>query len=243
VTDVIRLLVALAVAGLLGRAARPAWRNRRVATAVWRRIRPHHVVGSLGLLVVVAFVAFTLMTQVPGMDFGLGRLLGLHGNAVFAPVEEAAARAGAGTGSDRGTDTALLAGIVAFLLLLLALFPWLAYVEERTFREGLEDATLGQELWTALRFGLLHLVMLIPIGAALGVGLAGFAYGRLYRSAYRRAERQVTEQQGLFGIPVGVPAERRRLRAQAVMSSTVWHTTFNSLIVVVTIAALLLELT
>jgi hypothetical protein len=241
VTDVIRLLVALAVAGLLGRAARPAWRNRRVATAVWRRIRPHHVVGSLGLLVVVAGFAFTLMTQVPGMDFGLGRLLGLHGNAVFAPVEEAAARAGAGTATDGTADSALLAGIIAFLVLLLALFPWLAYVEERAFREGLEDATFGQEVWTALRFGLLHLVMLIPIGAALAVGLAGFVYGRLYRAAYHRAERRVTERPGLFGIPVGVSAERRRLRAEAVMASTVWHTTFNSLIVLVTIAALFLE--
>jgi hypothetical protein len=208
---------------------------------VWRRIRPHHVVGSLGLLVVVAGFAFTLMTQVPGMDFGLGRLLGLHGNAVFAPVEEAAARAGAGTATDGTADSALLAGIIAFLVLLLALFPWLAYVEERAFREGLEDATFGQEVWTALRFGLLHLVMLIPIGAALAVGLAGFVYGRLYRAAYRRAERRVTERPGLFGIPVGVSAERRRLRAEAVMASTVWHTTFNSLIVLVTIAALFLE--
>jgi hypothetical protein len=122
-------------------------------------------------------------------------------------------------------------GVVVFLTALLAMFPWLAYVEERTFREGLEEAGLAEELWTALKFGLLHLIMLIPVGAALAIGVAGFAYGRIYRRAFARSREQARTEAGPFGVPVVVGPTVREARNEAVLTSTVWHATFNSLIV------------
>lgn len=233
--EILRLLVAAAVVVLLGRAARPAWRNRGLAVAVWRRIRPSHVLGCIGLLVVVLGTAVGLLTFVPVTGYGLGSLIGLSGNAVFAPLEELTVRAGVPGGS-REPQWALLAVTGGFLGLLLVLFPWLAYVEERVFREGLETAGPGREAWAALRFGLLHLVMLIPVAAALAVGVAGFFYGRVYRATYARvaADRMLA---GSDGAAVAIDAPRRA-RDEAVLAATVWHTTFNSLIVALVLAGL-----
>lgn len=232
----LRLAVAGIVLVLLVRAGRVAWRNRAVAVTVWRRVRWHHVVGSLGLLAVVITTLVALVTLVPGADWGLGRLIGLSGNAVFAPLE-AATHSGADSGSgNAGTsatwpEVAIAVGVVLFLLALLAMFPWLAYVEERVFREGLEDADLPHQLWAALKFGLIHLVMLIPVGAALAIGVAGFVYGRIYRRAFARAQASTRMEAGPFGVPVVVEPSVRQARSEAVLASTVWHTTFNSLIV------------
>lgn len=234
----LRLVVAGVVLVLLARAGRVAWRNRAVAVAVWRRVRWRHVIGSVGLLVVVVTTLVGLIALVPGADWGLGRLIGLSGNAVFAPLETATSGAGAGTAGSGDTAGAtwpgvvVAVGVVLFLTALLAMFPWLAYVEERVFREGLEDAGLPRELWAALKFGLIHLVMLIPIGAALAIGVAGFAYGRIYRRAFARAQASPRMEAGPFGVPVVVEPSVRQARGEAVLASTVWHTTFNSLIVI-----------
>jgi Fe-S cluster assembly protein SufD len=63
--SLLRLAVVAVGLVLLARAARVAWRQRRFATLVWRRIRPRHVAGSLGLVLVVLSVALTLLSAVP----------------------------------------------------------------------------------------------------------------------------------------------------------------------------------
>lgn len=231
---VLRLLVAAVILALLARALRPAWRNRRFALRVWSSIRPRHVLGSLALLSVVLGVVLTLLAYVPLTRVGLGTLVGLSGNAVFAPVEEAAVRSQQAGGG--GGQVLLLIGTGAFLVLLLALFPELAHREELAFRQGLERAGPGRELWAALRFGLAHLVMLVPLAAALAIAVAGFAYGRVYRRAYATASAQVSVGDGGPEQPVSV----RAARAEAVFAATVWHTTFNSLVVGLVFASLAL---
>jgi hypothetical protein len=247
VSAALRLLVVVVIGVLLVRAARAAWPNRHLALAVWRRIRPRHVIGCLGLLTVVIVVAGTLMALVPFTANGLGSAIGLTGNAVFAPLEEATIRSNGGPVAVEGAGVpasapwALYAFTAGFLGLLLVLFPWLAYVEERVFREGLEDAALGREVLAALWFGLVHLVMLIPLAAALAVGVAGFFYGRVYRQAYRRAATHTREVLGPFGVPMTVSRPVEQARSEAVLASTVWHTTFNSLIVLLFLGFSVLE--
>ncbi|HWH31244.1 MAG TPA: hypothetical protein VNU01_01090 [Egibacteraceae bacterium] len=247
--DPVQLLVALAVAGMLGRAAAPAWRNRVLAIAVWRRIRPVHVLGCVGLLAVVLATALTLMRFVPFASWGLGSLIGLDGNAVFAPLQEATELAeqarqpgagGAAAPAAPGPDWVLLGIAGGFLSLLLVLFPWLAYVEERVFRAGLEHADLKSQVKAAFRFGIVHLVMLIPVGAALAIAVAGFVYGRIYRAAYRRALGAPPEFESPFGPRRIIETPARRARTAAVMTTTVWHTTFNSLIVLIVLAGFVL---
>ena len=226
-TSVLRPVIAIVILGLLARSARVAWGNRTLAAQVWRRIRLHHLLGSVALLGVVIAVAATLLTFVPLTGLGLGSLVGLTGNAVFAPVEQVAVLDNARP-PEAGPGLVVPALTAAFLGLLLAMFPWLAYVEERMFRMGLERQGAVAQAWTALRFGLIHLVMLVPIAAALAIAVAGYWYGRIYLRSYRR----------LTGDELFGPAEARR---EAVLASTVWHATFNSLIVVLLLVLLVVE--
>lgn len=248
----LRLVVVGVVLLLLARAGVMAWRHRRVALAVWSRVRWYHVAGSLGLIGAVVATLLALIAFVPGAGWGLGRLIGLSGNAVFAPLETAAQSGGGGVGGAGGPGASgtggttwpgvlVAGGVVLFLTALLAMFPWLAYVEERVFREGLEDADLRRELWVAVKFGLVHLVMLIPVGAALAIGVAGFAYGRIYRRAFARSRRRARTEAGPFGLPVVVGPTVQQARNEAVLTSTVWHATFNSLIVLTLLASFVLS--
>lgn len=243
--EALRLLVAAAVVALLARTVRPAWRQRALAARVWRSVRPRHVLGSLALLVAVLTVALALAAFVPPTRLGLGSLVGFSGNAVFAPVEEVSVRAG-GTGltgqaaPEPGRRWTTVAVSAPFLLWLLLLVPWLAYSEERLFREGLEDASLAREVGTALRFGLVHLVMLVPLAAALAIGVAGFAYGRSYRRAFRRAAARREPVPGPLG-PVLVAPPRSAVRTEALLASTTLHATFNALVILVVLAALIAD--
>lgn len=247
---------------MLVRAARAAWRQRDLALAVWRRIRWRHLAGALGLLALVGTLATVLLTYVPGMSLGLGSLVGASGNAVFLPLEEAAARAGPVPSS--GPDGVLIALATVFLGGLVLLFPWLAFVEEEVFRAGLEDASWRREVATAGVFGLAHLTMLVPIGAALAIAVAGFLYGRAYRAAYRRGDGRAVPSAVLgayrptrraseaaarsraraAGAPapsptdgastaVAVDVAPERRQAEAVLAATVWHATFNTTVVAV----------
>lgn len=260
---VLRLAIAGWILVVLGRASRGAWAHRRLITMVWSRIRLRHLLGAVGLLAVVVTAASVMISTVPGLDLGLGALVGTSSNAVFTPLEEAVARTGpASAGS---IDWPLLVVSTAFLLPLAALLPWLAFVEEEVFRAGLEDASVWGELRSALVFGLAHLVMLVPVGAALAVGGAGYAYGRVYRATHatsdgsevpgvvlrsyrptRRsqaaADRARTPQGVLVAAGVAGIEDRspERRQADAVLASSVWHTTFNTLVVLLVWATLVL---
>jgi membrane protease YdiL (CAAX protease family) len=258
----VRAAIALWILWLLARVARASWRQRELTLALWRAVRLRHVGGALVLLVMVVSVAGVLVRWVPGAELGIGHVVGLTGNAVFAPLEEGLARAGPAPAT--GPDWPLFVGSSLFLGPLLLLLPWLAFVEEEVFRAGLEDAGPRRLVRSCLVFGLAHLVMLVPIGAALAIAVAGGAYTLAYRRAHaaagrpggprapavarrsyrptRRARAAAARArsrghrepvQAARDVPltvwVGEPEERQ---AAAVFAAAVWHTTFNSMLVV-----------
>lgn len=254
-TDVLRILVIMAVLGLLIRASRAAWRRRGLTVAIWRAVGLRHVLGSAGLVVLILGVVVVLVVLVPPTRIGLGQLIGLEGNAVFAPIDDAldapldaAAQPGSPDTLATGVPWTDLVAVTSFLGLLVMLFPHLAHAEEAAFRAGWEDLTGWQRVVNALRFGVLHLIMLIPLAAALAVALAGYVYGRIYLRAYRRAvdPRLVPgngppgvaeDDQGRTRLVMGPPSpvtvvDRQGARRQAVFAAAVWHTTFNTTIAV-----------
>lgn len=261
--ETVRLLVIAGVVALLAVRARTAWQRRDLAVAVWRSIRPRHVVGALGLMVLVLTVALSLWTFVPVTRLGVGSLLGLDGNVIFAPIESAleapieqAEQAATGSASPAsGVPWVDVLGVTAFLGVLVAMFPLLAHAEELAFRLGWEDLSLGRQVLSALRFGLVHLIMLIPLGAALAVGVAGFVYGRIYLATYRREATPTVvypagrlplavDEHGFSRLVLGprspiVAVDRGRARREAVMAATVWHATFNTLVAVIVLVGYL----
>lgn len=263
VAPVIRLLIAAWILVTLVRAGRAAWHQRALVMAIWRAWRPRHLAGVIGLFVLVAGVATVLLNFVPYMNLGLGNLLGTETNAVFAPLEQAIAAAPIPTS---GPDWPLLLLSSLFLLPLAVVLPWLAFVEEEVFRGGLEEQGLGGQAWRALVFGLAHLVMLVPIGAALAVGVAGFVYGRVYlrahadprpvpdaaRRSYRPSKRgrhaievrtpppePVADPSAYLAPIVGSaatdlmlgPADAMRRQVSGVFEAAVWHSAFNTALV------------
>lgn len=243
VPSVVRLLLALLVLALLARAARVAWSRRDLALAVWRGIRPRHVVGSLGLLVVVVTVTVTLAMALPVLAYGLGDLFSTTGNAVFAPVDVAAEATRAVSGD--GANIGFLVVVTVFLLVLALLLPWFAFVEEEVFRAGAEAWGLPTRVGAALVFGAAHLIMLVPVAAALGIAVAGFAYGEVYRrgvarrprpapAAVRRAFRPTRRSsRAVRQVAVDTIDTHLHVRRQVdgLYASTVWHATFNTTVV------------
>lgn len=252
--ELLRILIVVAVVALLGRAARAAWGSRALMRRIWRAIRPRHVIGSLGLMVVVLGTAITLLVMVPVSGLGAGALVGIEGNAIFAPIDSAleaplqerpssALQAQTPAPPTPWADIAMVTGFIALLVLL---FPHLAYAEEVAFRVGWEDHDLVRQVLSALRFGLIHMIMLIPLAAALAVGVAGFVYGRIYRRTYRRVAvpRMVLpdwsptvaeDDQGFTRLVLGPPSpiavvDRTAARRQAAFEAAVWHTTFNTMV-------------
>ncbi|HUG86902.1 MAG TPA: hypothetical protein VMM13_20195 [Euzebya sp.] len=251
--ELLRIVIVVAVVALLARAARAGWSNRALALRIWRAIRPRHVIGSLGLMVLVLGTAITLLVLVPVSGFGVGALVGLEGNAIFAPIDSAleaplvqAQSPDQPDGGDAGAPWGGIALVTGFIGLLVLLFPHLAYAEEVAFRVGWEDHDPLRQVLSALRFGLVHMIMLIPLAAALAVGVAGFVYGRIYRRAYRRAAvprtvlpdwspRVAEDADGYTRLVLGPPSpvavvDRTAARRQAAFEAAVWHATFNSMV-------------
>ncbi len=115
---------------------------------------------------------------------------------------------------------------------------------------------------SSLVFGAVHLLVLVPIGAAAAIGLAGFAYAIAYRRAHRAGRPERTPAVALRTYR---PTRRSRaaaessLRAAAdapgtevadappevaqaagVFAAAVWHTTFNTMVVAVLWASLVI---
>lgn len=248
-----RLLLAVAVLALLARSAWVAWARRDLARAVWRSVRPRHVIGSLVLLVTVVAVTVAAATAVPLLARGLGDLFATTGNVVFAPVDVAAEAAGGA--ADTGPNLWFVGIVTVFLAVLALLLPWFAFVEEEVFRAGAEAWSLPVRIGAALVFGAAHLVMLVPLAAAIGIGVAGFAYGEVYRrrarrtgppapAAARRAFRPTRRSRAAIrrqAVDAVAAVELREHQTAAVFTSTVWHTTFNSLVVTLVWLALVLD--
>ncbi len=166
-----------------------AWRNRRGEhLRLYRRVRPVMVLQSVLVLLCVASVVYGLLSlRNPVLNFSwFGYLMSRTGGA--------GGEAG-GPGSVGGAPAGnVLMGplsyrwlTVPFVALLFFLLPQLALAEEELFRRG--TRTWRQGVVRSVIFGLAHLPMGIPLGAALALSIGGlwFTYqyfrGGVMRSA------------------------------------------------------------
>ena len=140
---------------------------------ILRGLRLHHFLLAPVVLTGVV-IAFSLLLQIPGMSIGWWTLIGGTGNIVTG-----------GTSRTNGTPLEWIVPAL-FLLLLAPALPLFAETEELMFRKGAESWDLRRRLWMGLKFGLVHLIMGIPIGVALALSLGGWYFQWAYLRAYRR---------------------------------------------------------
>jgi hypothetical protein len=160
-------LVQVAVLLLVWIRVGPSLRSPRQWILV-RGIRPRHFLIAAMILPCTLIAVGILLAGNTFLRWGWWTALGGQGNVIF------------GQASPSGqvlSDLILPSLIVAPLLLSLGRF---ALQEERIFRRGDERRQVRDRLLRSLVFGVCHLVMGIPIGAAIGLGVGGFGFSQVY---------------------------------------------------------------
>ena len=180
--------------------ARPTVRARVVQVVRGLRLR-HFLPVPVVLTVVVSTAALRL--EVPGLDVGWWSAIGGYGNPVAGSTERTV-----------GTPLEWLVPLV-FAALLLPGLPLFAEAAERIFRFGAEGWSWPRRLWrSGLAFGLVHLVVGVPIGVALALAVGG-----------------------LYFLAVYLRAARRRGPSAGLLESTRGHLAYNLVIVVILVVA------
>lgn len=176
--DAVLSALTVAVLGWVGAnlvvGARRAVRRRSHTADLLRGVRLRHVWPAPFVLAAV-LATFLVLWLVPPLRFGWWSLLGGSGNIVFGTTEQTS-----------GTPLEVVVPVV-FVLLLLPALPLLVEAEERRFRLGAESWSARRRLGRGLQFGLIHLVVGIPVAAALALAVAGWWFTVVYLRAYRRS--------------------------------------------------------
>lgn len=169
--------------------------GRATVQEIVRRARWRHVWPVPIVLAAVASVA-TLLWSVPGLSWGWWTAIGGQGNPISGTTDQTS-----------GTFWEWLIPVV-FLLLVMPALPLFALAEERMFRRGAEHWPLRRRAWKVVWFGLVHLIIGIPIAVALALSTGGVYFMAVYLRRYRVAHDQ----------------------RDAVMEATTAHATYNAFI-------------
>lgn len=151
---------------VVGSLALTAWQSRDAGHLRWyRAIRPAMLLQNGAVLAVVGGVAVGLLAlQNPILDFGWYSVI--------------AAQAGGGGGNIITAPLSQPVLIAPFALLLLFVLPRLAESEELIFRRGTRGWRQG--IARSLLFGLVHMLVGVPLAAALALSIGGLWFTYQY---------------------------------------------------------------
>jgi hypothetical protein len=175
---------------------------RRRTLEIVRHLRPRHFLRA-PVVIFAVIVAASLLYAIPPLRFGWWTALGGTGNIVTG-----------GTTRTHGTVLEWLIPAI-FLTVLFPLLPLFAAREEEMFRMGAEDWSMARRIRRGVEFGLVHLVMGIPIAVALALSIGGWYFTWAYLRGYRRGGR-----------------------SEAMMEATCSHLAYNLEILTVAVIAL-----
>lgn len=171
--DLLTLTVLTVVGIQLVQAARQAVSARRHLVLIVAGLRRRHLLRAVPVLASV-LAALVVLLQIPYLAFGWWTAIGGIGNPVFGASEH---------GLSGGAAWLLP---VVFGALLLVSLPLLVEQEEWVFRRGAEERGLFGNAAMALVFGLVHVVIGIPVGAGLALSIGGAYFTHVYLIEYRR---------------------------------------------------------
>jgi hypothetical protein len=146
---------------------------RRHIVEMLRGVRLRHVVLA-PVVVALVIAAFALLYQVPPLRWGWWTQIGGQGNPVVGVTDQT-----------KGSPLEWIVPAV-FLTLLLPALPLFAEREERMFRAGAEEWSLGRRIRRGLEFGLVHALIGIPIAAALALSIGGWYFTAMYLRVWNR---------------------------------------------------------
>lgn len=175
--DLLTLTILTVVGVQLVQAARHSVDARRHVVAIVRGLRFEHLAYAVPVLAAVT-VALVVLLRLPGLSFGWWTAIGGIGNPVFGASEHGL-QGGAGV---------LIPVLFGFMLLVS--LPLLVEREELLFRRGSEHRSAFANGVFALVFGLVHVLVGIPIGAGLALSIGGVYFTMVYLRAFRATRSQ-----------------------------------------------------
>lgn len=186
----------------------------RFILQVWKAFSIKKILECIGALIVV-IVAALLFNQVNFLSYGYMHLFSEQGGSIVSIPA---------SGHESG-NIWLHIGSIAFLVLFLIAVPFLAELEEKMFREG--RLTWKRMIKRSIVFGLSHCLMGISIGTGLALCFGGLFFAVKYRNSYKshfKWEYYTLEQPEW--------KSRRKAEAAALFESTVYHSLYNSILII-----------
>ena len=188
------------------------------SNAVRKDLKPKHfLIGTLSIISVLA-TGTLLIRYIPGMQFGWLTWLASQASETQ-------------TGQTVESSPFLWVTIVILILIFSIVLPKFAFLEEEKFRKPYVWATKPIQLVQALKFGIAHLIMGIPIGAALALSIGGVFFTE---TATRTAKKELNAS--LAKVPqhcthdetiTHVDKSIQNAETQAIWQSTLVHTAHN----------------
>ncbi|HLF99051.1 MAG TPA: hypothetical protein VI916_01160 [Acidimicrobiia bacterium] len=205
--DLLTLTILTVVGVQLVQAARHSVSARSHVVRIMRGLGRRQFLHAVPVLIAV-MAALIALLQVPGLSFGWWTAIGGVGNPVFGASEHGL----------EGDSSILLSGL--FVALLLVSLPLLVEREEMIFRRGAEQRGAFANTGFALLFGLLHVLVGIPIAAGLAISIGGGYFTHVYLRAFRETRSQ----------------------AEALLASTRAHLAYNLVLISLVVVTLVLTL-
>ena len=206
------MIVTLIVAALSGVLAVRTARKNAMAYTTLTLLRPRHILVGIASLVMTLLAIYALMA--PGwtiLNWGWWSAIGGVGNMSLGQTQ--------GTGVAGSVIGVAVPASVAVAL------PALALVEEVQYRLGAEYQTVGKRIRKAVSFGFIHMVVGIPMAAALALSLAGGVLTCVY----------------LRGVNRSNSTEAAAKSARGLLDSTLVHTVHNAVAVAAAVVWMLLR--
>lgn len=174
---------------------------------IWKRIRLLTVVESaIVLFAAIGFYGW-LVTVSPVMKMGWYTLLSSQGGNVFiTPIQDA---------SDSSWLVIRFVPVIFFVGFLIA-NPFITFVEESVFRDGYLN--WGKICKQSVKFGFIHMLVGVPIGIGFVLSFVGLFLGFKYKRAYDRLPKEIDHDIKKY---------------EALLVSTTYHTTYNSVLCVI----------
>lgn len=121
----------------------------------------------------------------------------------------------ANPGLTEGTSTFALIGTIIFYLCLIAILPYLAKMEELSFRS--QRFSVKDRVISSIKFGFIHMIVGVPVFAAILLCFIGY----IFSFRYKRAFYKYYEQSYSYD----------RCENEAIDSATSLHAKFNFIII------------
>ena len=145
------------------------------SNAIRKDLKPKHfLIGTLSIISVLA-TGTLLIRYIPGMQFGWLTWIASQASETQ-------------TGQTVESSPFLWATTIILILIFSIVLPKFAFLEEEKFRKPYVWATKPMQFMQALKFGIAHLIMGIPIGAALALSVGGVFFTE---TATRAAKKEL----------------------------------------------------